>query len=117
MGEGFLGGSRAAGPVTGDIGGGDSETAFSRADSLSDAVLASSPTGSSQEAIPQRAGGGPASAPGVAHVSGGSGSSLSSSVSRPGQFRGFNYAHAASWSSAHVRGWALGTTINLIGAL
>src|SRR5712664_3448906 len=116
MGEGSLGGSRAPSPVTGVIAGGEPETAFSRADSPSDAVLASSPTGSSQEAIPQRAGGGPASAPSVAHVSGGSDSSSSSSVSRPGQFRGFNYAHAASWSSAYVVGWALGKTMKVIGA-
>ncbi len=116
MGEGSLGGSRAPSPVTGVIAGGEPETAFSRADSPSDAVLASSPTGSSQEAIPQRAGGGPASAPSVAHVSGGSDSSSLSSVSRPGQFRGFNYAHAASWSSAYVVGWALGKTMKVIGA-
>ena len=116
MGEGSLGGSRAPSPVTGVIAGGEPETALSRADSPSDAVLASSPTGSSHEAIPQPAGAGSVSAPNVAAASGSSASSSSPRAGQPGQFRGFNYTHAASWSSAYVVGWALGKTMKVIGA-
>jgi len=115
-GEGSLGGSRAPSPVTGVNAGGEPETAFSRPDSSSDAVLASSPTGSSQEAIAQPAGAGSVPPPSVATVSRGSNSSSSPRVGRPGQFGGFNYTHAASWSSAYVVGWALGKTMKVIGA-
>src|SRR5260370_10048074 len=107
MGEGSLGGSRAPSPVTGVIAGGEPETAFSRADSPSDAVLASSPIGSSQEAIPQPAGAGSVSAPNVAAASGSSASSSSPRAGQPGQFRGVNYTHAPSWSCPYVVGWAL----------
>jgi len=115
MGEGPLGGSRAPSPVAGVIGGAEPEIAFSRVASTSDAGLAAS-SSSPQEAIPQPAASGSVSAPNVAAASGGSGSGSSPRVSRPGQFRGFNYAHAASWSSAYVVGWALGKTMKVIGA-
>src|SRR5260370_1333809 len=116
MGEGSLGGSRAPSPVTGVIAGGEPETAFSRADSPSASVLASSPTGSSHEAMPQRAGGGAASAPSVAAASGSSASSSSPRAGQPGQFRGLNYTHPASWSSAYGMRRALGKTMKVIGA-
>jgi hypothetical protein len=116
VGEGSLGGSRAPSPLAGVNAGADPQPAFSHANSPSDAVLASSPISSSQEAIPQPAGAGSVSAPNVAAANGGSGSSSSPRVGQPGQFHGFDYTHAASWGSAYVAGWALGKTMKLIGA-
>jgi hypothetical protein len=115
VGAGSLGGSRAPSPLSGDDAGAESQPAVSRANSPSDTVLASSSSSSSQEAVPQPAGAGPVSAPTTA-VSGGSGSSPSSRVGQAGQFHRFDYAHAASWGTAYVAGWALGKTMKVIGA-
>lgn len=115
VGEGSLGGSRAPTPLAGVDAGAEPQPAFSHTNSPADAVLASSPISRSQEATPQPAGAGSVSAPNVA-ASGGSGSSSSPSVGQPGQFHKFDYAHAASWGSAYVAGWALGKTMKLIGA-
>lgn len=111
MGEGSLGGARAPSPVAGVIAGAEPQLGFSHTNSLSDAALASTSTSSSQEAIPRPAGAGSVSAPNVAAAS-----SSSPRAGQPGQFRGFNYAHAASWGSAYVAGWAFGKTMKLIGA-
>ena len=111
MGEGSLGGSRAPSPLAGVIAGAEPQPGFSHTNSPSDAALASTSTSSSQEAIPRPAGAGSVSAPNVAVAS-----SSSPRAGQPGQFRGFNYAHAASWGSAYVAGWALGKSMKLIGA-
>ena len=116
LGEGSLGGSRAPSPLAGVDAGAELQPAFSRANSPSDAVLASSPISSSQEAIPQPAGAGSVSVPNVAAANGGSGSSSSPRVGQPGQFHRFDYTHVASWGTAYVAGWALGKTMKLIGA-
>jgi len=116
VGEGSLGGSRAPSPLAGVDAGAEPQPALSHANSPSDAVLASSPISSSQEAIPQPAGAGSVSVPNVAAANGGSGSSSSPRVGQPGQFHGFDYTHAASWGTAYVAGWALGKTMKLIGA-
>jgi hypothetical protein len=116
VGEGSLGGSRAPSPLAGVDAGAEPQPALSHANSPSDAVLASSPISSSQEAIPQPAGAGSASVPNVAAANGSSGSSSSPRVGQPGQFHGFDYTHAASWGTAYVAGWALGKTMKLIGA-
>lgn len=115
IGEGSLGGSRAPSPLTSVIAGAEPEPP-SHVESASNTSIVSSPPGSSQEGIPQPAGAGLGSAPSVTLASGRSERGTSSLASRPGQFRGFNYAHAASWTSAYAVGWALGKTMKVIGA-
>lgn len=115
VGEGSLGGSRSPSPLSGDDPGAESQPAVSRANSPSGAVPASSSSNSCQEAVPQPAGAGTVSAPNTV-ASGGSGSSPSPRAGQAGQFRRFDYAHAASWGTAYVAGWALGKTMKVIGA-